>query len=488
MRADPSVPGGKRAVTRALITAFVAIALVAVIVCVVLMVMLQRVGNELETVREDSRTVREGLSLALSVREHYVHEAHTVIRGDRQQVQPHRDWIVRLRARVADLEPRVPAGEQDRLGHLLAVSEQLDRVFIEEVLPAALAGDQATVQRAHAEAGRLTQQATEDADALVQALEARMGRARRSAERASTVAMITACTGLGVIFLMVVVFSVSIRSVIVVPLQALADTAGRLGRGEEVEPISPLGRGEIATVAHAFDAMAQGIRERERALVESERMAAIGQLSAGIAHEINNPIGIIRGYLKTMIRETNDEQALEELHILDEEAEACQRIVEDLLAFARAPRLELREVDIETLLDDVAARLQNTTRGPSIQVDAEPVKLTVDPVRVRQVVTNLLRNAIDASAQNQLVSLRGEATSAGYRIMVSDRGAGIPPEERDHIFEPFRSQKPGGTGLGLAVSQSIVRAHEGTIEARDRKRGGTEMIVELPLVPRGAQQ
>jgi len=487
LRVERSVPGGRRAVTRALVTAFVAIALVAVAVCVVLMVMLNRVGEELDTVREDGRAVRDGLSLALSVREHYVHEAHTVICGDREQVQAHRDWIERLRVGVAELSLRVPRSERHRLAHLLRVSERLDRVFIDELLPAALEGDDETVHEAHTEAERLSEQATDDADAVVRALEARMDQTRRGAERASTVAMVTAWGGLAIVFLMVVTFSLRLRSAIFRPLQLLAEAAGQLGRGEEVTPISPLGRGEIATVAHAFDAMAQGIREREKALVESERMAAIGQLAAGIAHEINNPIHIIRGYLKTMMQEVEGGLALEELQILDEEAEACQRIVDDLLAYARAPQLELRELDIQALLRDVADRLRNTTPGATIDVDAEPRTLQADPVRVRQVVSNLLKNAFDASPEDQEVRVRGEEIDDGYRITVSDCGPGIPVAEREHIFEPFHSRKADGAGLGLAVCRAIVRAHGGTIEASHPEQGGTDMVVELPSAPKAGR-
>ena len=485
---ERSVPGGERAVTRELIAGFVGLAFVAVIVCVVLMVTLLRVGEKLDRVREDGRTVQEGLGLAISVREHYVHEAHTVIRGDRGEVDTHQAWIEGLRERVADLTTRVPEGERDRLDHLLEASEELDRTFIDEVVPAAMAGDRERLQRSHHRAEHLTEEATEDADALVYALERRMDRARHEAERASDIAMITGCAGLGTMFLIVLGVSFRINRSIVRPLQTLAEAARRLGDGEELQPLSPLGRGEIATVALAFDAMAQGIREREQLLVASERMAAIGQLAAGVAHEINNPVGIIRGYLQTMIREADSANIREELLILDEEAEACQRIVEDLLAYARAPHLELESLEMETVLTDAADRLRASQQVGPIRVDAATAELVVDPVRVRQVVTNLLRNAGEASTGAGEVELLGETGPNGYRITVLDRGPGISAGERERVFEPFRSDKSGGTGLGLAVCHSIVRAHGGTIVARDREGGGTKMIVELPSAPVGHQE
>jgi signal transduction histidine kinase len=231
--------------------------------------------------------------------------------------------------------------------------------------------------------------------------------------------------------------------------------------------------------------MAVELEARERQLVRAERVAVIGQLTAGIAHEINNPIGVIRGYLKTMLP-TVDPAASPELHeeleILDEEAAACQRIVDDLLSFAREPELELQPVPARRLLDDAVRRFGSTREGRDRRVELELVDdatLEVDPVRMQQVLANLLRNAADVSTD--AIELRGRARpDGGYRIEVGDHGPGIAPDRHERVFEPFFSERRGGSGLGLAVSRGIVEAHAGRIFVDPRRRSGACIVVELP--------
>jgi len=212
-------------------------------------------------------------------------------------------------------------------------------------------------------------------------------------------------------------------------------------------------------------------------------MAAIGQLAAGIAHEINNPIGIIRGYLRTMLPEAHHDALREELRILDEEAAACQRIAEDLLAYARTPELTKESVQIDLLIEDAANRFASTSKEvPRVRVDAETATVSADPVRLRQVINNLARNAIEAgSPEVEIVGRRIGTTE--YLMRVLDRGPGIRDEARSRIFEPFFSTRRGGSGLGLAVCSGIIRAHGGSIEASDREGGGTAITVTLPLGP-----
>jgi signal transduction histidine kinase len=217
-------------------------------------------------------------------------------------------------------------------------------------------------------------------------------------------------------------------------------------------------------------------------------MAAIGQLAAGVAHEINNPIGVIRGYLRTMIPEAERAELKKELEILDEEAAACQRIADDLVAYARAPEINRSEIDVGALLKATAERFEASgeSKGTRVRVEADFVELWVDPVRFRQVMQNLFRNAVQAAPKDSVVEVYGEATADTYRVRVLDRGNGIPEELRTRIFEPFVSGRINGTGLGLAVCSGILRAHGGQIEAHARDGGGSEFIVALPRRPHRA--
>jgi PAS domain S-box-containing protein len=205
----------------------------------------------------------------------------------------------------------------------------------------------------------------------------------------------------------------------------------------------------------------QDVSERvamERALREQDRLASLGVLAAGVAHEINNPIAVIRGYRGAMREEDHSAELKEELRILDEEATLCQRIAEELLMYARTPALSPIPVDMAELLRDVAERTESvpvrSSRSPGtspIIVDAESAEMTVDPLRIRQVVVNLVTNAREAVTDGTPIIVLGRVYDDGYRIEVQDRGVGISAEALDHIFEPFFTTKRNGTGLGLAV-------------------------------------
>ncbi|MCA9608006.1 MAG: HAMP domain-containing protein [Myxococcales bacterium] len=471
----------ERAIGGQLALGFGTIATLGVALCVALMLLLVRVGTTLEEVRADGETAREALSIALSVREHYQHEAHTVIARDDHEMSSHAHWLVQLQDRARRLRPGVPPEEQARLDELVSESAALDRAFRREVMPAAMADDEARLRTAHGAAEAHTARAAAAADAVVAALERRMERLRERAATETRVAIGTGVVGVATLLVLALLFSVRLRRAILAPLARLTEAAQRLGAGERDAPLGEVGIGELRIVAHAFDAMADRIAERERALVRQERLAAVGQLAAGVAHEINNPIAVIRGYLKTMVPEARDEEQAEELRILDQEAAACQRIVEDLLTYGRDPGLAVERVDAETLLGEAAARFRATELGATVALalDVEPATFEADPGRLRQVVDNLLTNAAQHSAAGARVELRGRAVEGAYRIEVADHGPGIAEEDRERIFEPFRTSRPGGTGLGLAVSRVIVRAHGGTITALAREEGGTVMRVEL---------
>ena len=475
------VPWDERddAISVQLAIGFGTVSTVAVLLCVALMLLLLRVGARLEEVRSDARAAQEALTLSLSVREHYLHEAHTVIQRDDAELGPHEGWLQRLQERARSLAGRVPAGEREHLETLVRESEALDGVFQREELPAALE----TLRAAHERAEAHTQRASDAADAVVSSLEDRMRTAQRRAQDATQLAMIAGCGGVLAILVLAIVFSMRIRRAIILPLQELAKTARRFGRGEFEPPVGDVGRGEIRIVARAFDAMAEELRARERALVRSERLAAVGQLAAGVAHEINNPVAVMRGYLKTMIPEARDEEQAKELAIVDQEAAACQRIVEDLLSYGRDPSLDRGRIDPGELLVEAARRFEATELGRRVRVtcEAEPGDVEADQVRLRQVVDNLLTNAALLAGDDTLVQLNGRPTEeGGYRIEISDEGPGIPEGERQSVFEPFKTGRRGGTGLGLAVSRVIVRAHGGRIEALPHDGGGTVMRVDLP--------
>jgi two-component system, NtrC family, sensor kinase len=420
---------------------------------------------------------RRAALLSVIVREQYIHEAHTIILRDRSHVDHHNDWVLKLNAELDELRPDVDAAGSARLIAVGEASRNLVEVFSTAILPAIDRKDWAEVHRAHEQANALVDQMTEHADALARYFDARAMEAERAAVRfiqiafaiSIGIALIAATLALGAGRNLWRAFST--------PLASLERVAQRVATGDRRARVEAVAAAELAVVADAFNHMLDALAHAEAEVVASERLAAIGRIAAGVAHEINNPIAVIRGYVKTMRQEAQQDDLREELRILDEEATACQRIAEELLMYARSPALELRSVDAPELLRDASER-----GASGVVVDAEPAIIFVDPLRIRQVIVNLVTNARDATAGDEVVIVRGHRHGDGYRIEVLDRGTGIAAETGERLFEPFFTTRRDGTGLGLAVCYGLVSAHGGTIRAEPRSGGGSCFVVDLPSV------
>ena len=176
----------------------------------------------------------------------------------------------------------------------------------------------------------------------------------------------------------------------------------------------------------------------------------------------------------------------EEIAILDEEAGHCQRIAEELLTYARMRGLELAKLRMHDFLEESVRRLRESAmlEGYSIVLSAAPAELLADGSRLRQVVANLVTNAAQVSAPGETIEVEGRMDAeAGYEIVVADRGPGIPDADKRRVFEPFFSKRRGGSGLGLALCEGIVKAHGGKITVLDRIGGGACVKVWLPFEP-----
>ncbi len=470
---------------RRLARSFAQVAIVATVACGLLLFFLISVANSVHQMQRDESAIRTGLGLATAVREQYIHIAHTVIIGDRSHLDHYGEWVEKVREGTAALRLSVPDRERWRLERIERISREIDRLFIEQVVPATLAQDWSQIGEAHHRLQEQVAVAANDADVVAQSVEGRMSDEHVSATRITYVAAAIAGVGILLLVALSIASTRNLRNAVLRPLHSLADAATRLGAGDLGARVSVSAEGELGLVGRAFDLMAEQLSEHQRRLIASERMAAIGQLAAGVAHEINNPIGVIRGYLRTMIPEAERPELKKELEILDEEAAACQQIAEDLVAYARAPEINRTEINVGALLKATAERFaaSGESKGIRVRVEADAVALSVDPVRFRQVMQNLLRNAVQASPKGSLLEVYGEASAATYTVRVLDRGKGIPDELRARIFEPFVSGRINGTGLGLAVCSGILRAHGGQIEARPREGGGSEFIIVLPRRP-----
>ena len=230
-------------------------------------------------------------------------------------------------------------------------------------------------------------------------------------------------------------------------------------------------------------------RELERRLFRSEGLAAIGELSAGIAHEIRNPLVAIT----TSVSLLKDEPQLSEegqqlLDVVKEESDHLAAIVDDFLQFARPKKPSFHKEDINKLLSDVVNRYKNWN-GKKIRLvedygsNIPPVSL--DKHQIQQVITNLVMNSIDAMDEDDVLTIKTEREKKMLEdvvhVMVTDTGVGISEEEITKIFQPFYSTKEKGTGMGLAICRRIINEHDGEISVESRVGKGTTFSVILPI-------
>lgn len=218
----------------------------------------------------------------------------------------------------------------------------------------------------------------------------------------------------------------------------------------------------------------------------AERLSATGRLAASLAHEIRNPLASISGAAGILRRGAAPRQHIDDsLEIIQKESQRLNKLLTGFLNFAkpRSPRLQHTEPD--PILASVASLVSHLAQERQISIHHEALaqcpEIDCDPEQLRQVLLNLLINAIEASPAHTLIVLRTVVENHHVCMEVEDAGAGIPDEMAEHIFDPFFTTKPKGTGLGLAISSTIIAQHGGTLTFRKNIRGGTTFRIELPL-------
>jgi two-component system NtrC family sensor kinase len=288
--------------------------------------------------------------------------------------------------------------------------------------------------------------------------------------------------------------------------QQLAEYIEAVMNGEEPQPLAqhsmdPKKRVRVsasrmkgATIPSAV-VLVEDITERkliEEQLIQSEKMAAVGQLVSGVAHDLNNPITSIAGVADLLIsRGTSSSTDLEHLDMIREQAERASHIVRNLLTFARKDSVDTSYADLNEIVTRSAALINHEMKLREVNFECELAesrpKVRGDRHELQQVVLNLLTNAIQAVAGNaaglpRQVKLCTKSRDDQVMIEVSDTGPGIDAKLLPQIFLPFVTTKPAGegTGLGLSIAFRIVHSHNGQIEAKPRPGGGTVMLVTLP--------
>ena len=238
--------------------------------------------------------------------------------------------------------------------------------------------------------------------------------------------------------------------------------------------------------------LAQTIKEKEeteKLLVRAGRLQALGELTAGLAHELKNPLASIMGAAETVIDEIKPDSPKQKMaDVIMKELNRLKRILDRFLTFAKPEEYDLAEISIHEQIDDVVNLLDSQARQNDVTIISEPVNEEVIAIgekeKIIQVLMNLVLNAVQASPKDGTIRLSSTYEIRGNKkygkLIVEDQGQGVPEEIREQIFNPFFTTRDEGSGLGLAIAARIVDQHHGFIEVKNRPKGGAGFEVYLP--------
>jgi two-component system, NtrC family, sensor kinase len=290
---------------------------------------------------------------------------------------------------------------------------------------------------------------------------------------------------------------------ITAPLRELRSVAEAVGNGDYTRKVQVPSSDELGQLAYAFNHMTKNIRhshaELQRTvqtlkatqaqLIQSEKLSAVGEFVAGVAHELNNPLTSVIGFAELLKQADLHPKHRGYLQYIVKSTERCHKIVQGLLSFARQHPPERVLINVNDMVGDVLEILAYEMRTSNIEIerefDTKVPKILGDSHQLQQVILNILNNArqaIETHSPNGRIRISTEATASHVRIIFDDNGPGITAENLNKIFDPFFTTKPigKGTGLGLSLCYGIVREHGGTISAHSPAGRGATFVIELP--------
>jgi len=277
-------------------------------------------------------------------------------------------------------------------------------------------------------------------------------------------------------------------------LKILITAIKRTGKGDFSSLALPAEQDEVGTLINAFNKMETDLIAREEELIkkneellQGRKLASIGTLASGVAHELNNPLNNIYLAAQILSREIDEERypeiIKETVKDIFSQTLRVKRIVGDLLEFAREKAPELKKVNIKGVIGDVLNQMENSGELSEVRFNLrapENIEVLADRYLIEQVFVNLFSNAVDAMDGRGFLDIGVNAGDGSVRIKVSDTGKGIPAENISRIFDPFFTTKEKGTGLGLAIVYSIIDRHNGKIEVDSESYKGTTFSITLP--------
>ena len=283
------------------------------------------------------------------------------------------------------------------------------------------------------------------------------------------------------------------------PLKKLTNLMAKAGKGEFTGHIKVNSKDEIGKLAQVFNKMIHDLNSRDeevnrakQKLIQSEKMSAFGQMSAGIAHEVKNPLAGILGYAQMAKKKLDDRPEISSyMEIIEKETTRCKEIVENLMRFARQEKASLHRINMNKTVQDSVRLVEHQITVSGIKIvqmyahEGKPIFIEGNANQIQQVMLNLMLNAQHAMENKGTLTVSTHFDDKNKRIliMVSDTGCGIPPDVQARIFEPFFTTKGigKGTGLGLSVSLGIIKDHKGTVDVDSTEGKGTTFTISLPV-------
>jgi two-component system, NtrC family, sensor histidine kinase HydH len=246
--------------------------------------------------------------------------------------------------------------------------------------------------------------------------------------------------------------------------------------------------GDLGKVAESINKMTEALEQKEKLeeqLVRADKLASLGQMISGVAHEIRNPLSIIRGTVQLMERDFKEVKGIKEyVRIIKEQSDRENRVIQELLDYARPSRQILLDININGLIHSVLAFTDKYMQDKHVKLelsldDALPM-MTIDGDKIKQVFVNIIINACESMENGGTLSIRTAKEDKWIKTYFEDTGVGMDEIQVKSIFNPYYSTKPKGTGLGLSISNSIIQMHNGIIEVSSKKGEGSIFVVKLP--------
>mgnify|MGYP005850115189 FL=1 len=275
------------------------------------------------------------------------------------------------------------------------------------------------------------------------------------------------------------------------PLSRLSATCAAISAGD-LRPVSTRGAtGEIFALEETFNRMVQSLQEKELVeakLRQAQRLSALGNLAAGIAHDIRNPLNAIKllaSHALDMIGEDADRRAAKPLHTIRQEVHRLEGIVSSFLSLAKETELHLEPHRVDALLEECVQLFRQDAEERQLRLIAElragDTRLMIDAKHWKRAILNVLLNALEASPPGGRVRLFSRITDSACEVEIRDDGPGLAKEIADRVFDPYFTTKPGGTGLGMSITRGIIEEHGGSIEFTSAPGQGCQVLITMPL-------